>query len=90
MRKSSIDSNSQHTIDLKAQKTSSKMLIKKFLRDFDDLSDEVGVGGNPESNISFSQYRLILKKMGFIGTESKEEQKKIDQIWLIIRDESNS
>lgn len=66
------------------------MLIKKFLRDFDDLSDEVGVGEQPESNVTFGQYKLILKKMHFIGTESKLEISLVDQVWAMIKDERNS
>jgi hypothetical protein len=49
------------------------MLIKKFLRDFDTLSEQEGIGKNPESNLTFSQYMQILLKMSFVGTDSKEE-----------------
>lgn len=63
------------------------MLIKKYLIEFDDVAQKLGVGDEPESPIHFAQYIMLMQQLGFVSEESEKDMDKLKFIWGIIQDQ---
>lgn len=44
-------------------KNSTKILIKKYLKEFDEISQKLGVGEEPESQIHYTQFLILMQKL---------------------------
>jgi hypothetical protein len=68
-------------------KTSRKMLIKRYLIEFDDIAHKLGVGEEPEESIHYTQYSMLMQLLGFIGDNAEVDNEKLKMIWGVIQDQ---
>lgn len=69
-------------------KTSKKMLIKKYLIEFDQIARKLGVQDEPEAQIHFTQFIMLMQQLGFVSEESESDMDKLKVLWGIIQDQS--
>ena len=70
--------------------TSKKMLIKRYLLEFDEIALKLGIGEEPDSAIHYAQYLSLLQHMGFIPEENEIEAERIRMIWNIVQDQNST
>ena len=69
--------------------TSKKMLVKRYLLEFDEIAVKLGIGEEPESSVHYTQFKSLLQHMGFVPEDNEFETYKITMIWNIIQDQNN-
>lgn len=70
--------------------SSKKMLIKRYLLEFDEIALKLGIDEEPDSAIHYTQYLSLLQHMGFIPEENEIEAERIRMIWNIIQDQNST
>jgi hypothetical protein len=71
-------------------KTSKKILIKKYLIEFDRIAQKLGVQDEPEAQIHFTQFIMLMQQLGFVSEESESDMDKIKVLWGIIQDQDEN
>lgn len=69
--------------------TSKKMLIKRYLLEFDEISHKLGIGEDPESQIHYTQYLMLMQQLGFVGENTEIDDDKLKMIWGVIQDQND-
>jgi hypothetical protein len=67
--------------------TSKKMLVKRYLIEFDEISQKLGIGEEPESAIHYTQYLMLMQQLGFVSEQTEQDNDKLKMIWGIIQDQ---
>lgn len=70
--------------------TSKKMLIKKYLIEFDEIAQKLGVGEEPESPIHYTQFIMLMQQLCFVNEETEPEIEKLKMIWGIVQDQETN
>jgi hypothetical protein len=70
-------------------KSSQKMLIKRYLLEFDQISEKLGVGDDPESPIHYTQFIMLMQQLSFISEESESDMEKLKLIWAVIQNQDS-
>ena len=70
--------------------TSKKMLIKKYLIEFDEIALKLGISEEPESQVHYTQFLSLMQHMGFVPEDSELELDKLKMIWNIIQDQNSN
>ncbi|CAI2374770.1 unnamed protein product [Moneuplotes crassus] len=68
---------------------SRKILIKKYLIEFDGISQKLGVGGDPESPIHYTQYIMLMQQLGLVSDQNETDLDKLKMVWGIIQDQNS-
>lgn len=69
-------------------KSSQKMLIKKYLIEFDNISYKLGIGAEPDSPIHYTQFLTLMQQMCFVSEDHDTETDKLKVIWGMIQDQN--
>ena len=69
-------------------KNSKKILIKKYLKEFDDIAQKLGVGDEPESQIHYTQFLILMQKMCFVHEDNQNDEDMLKTIWSIIHNQN--
>lgn len=70
--------------------TSKKMLVKRYLIEFDEIALKLGIGEEPESQVHYTQFLSLMQHMGFVPEDSQLELDKLRMIWNIIQDQNSN
>lgn len=71
-------------------KSSKKMLIKKYLIEFDEVAQKLGVMEEPEAQIHFTQFIILMQKLNFVAEDNEADLDRLKMIWSIIQDQESS
>ena len=71
-------------------KTSKTMLVKRYLIEFDNVAQKLGVSEEPESSIHYTQYIMLMQQLGFVSDQVDNNDDKLKMIWRIVQDQNNN
>lgn len=93
IQKQSSKSREKHKVAQQKKvtsKTSKKILIKKYLLEFDEIALKLGVGEDPESPIHYTQFIMLMQQFGFVSDQNEKDYDKLKMIWGIVQDQNSN
>jgi len=66
------------------------MLVKKYLIEFDNVAKKLGVLEDPEAQIHFTQFLILMQKLYFVSEDNEKDMDRLKMIWSIIQDQNSS